>query len=248
MENVVDLFQENHSNHEKPIQKIHNYDELFAKFKFKTDRYDLLDMAFTHHSYCEVNNINSCVCYRKLEFLGDSVLQLGVATYLYRKDFDRGVSSNYKNQIVSNYNLRQVATNMDLEKYIRYDNSRYKPTLDTIVANVLEAIFGVIYLTNKYEKVNDIIIEILCKDFNRELCEINNNPKCKLNEYAAKNKILINYCVKSTERHADNTYTFVVELTNNHDGKVILGQGTNCKNAEQDAALKYLQFFEDLQK
>lgn len=233
MSSIIDLSPE-----------IHKYDGLFVKFNFKTDDYDLLDRAFTHHSYCEANTITPCVCYRKLEFLGDSVLRLGVATYLYKEGFDRGVSSNYMNQIISNSNLIQVANKLNLEKYIRYSNTKYKVTTQTITANVLEAIFGVIYIINKYEKANDIIIEILCKDFNKKLCEINNNPKSKLNDYAVKNNITINYTIKSTERHMDNTYTFLVELTNTKDDSVFLGEGHNCKNAEQDAALKYLQFLD----
>ena len=71
-------------------------------YKFKD--LALLDTAFTHLSFAHDNNTQS---YERMEYLGDSVLQLIVSEYLYDnfKELDSGELSKYRAHLVSTKNL-----------------------------------------------------------------------------------------------------------------------------------------------
>ena len=63
---------------------------LFEKFNIETENKHLYDIAFTHGSYSSLHNLD--YNYERLEYLGDSVLSLIVAEYLYKKypDYPEG--------------------------------------------------------------------------------------------------------------------------------------------------------------
>lgn len=116
----------------------------------------LLLRAITHRSYLNENRGERALGQNeRLEFLGDAVLEVIVAEYLYRnlpQESDEGVLTNIRGELVSTRSLGKVAEELGLNKYLRLSNGERKETSADprrcrhLYANVLEAIIGAIYL------------------------------------------------------------------------------------------------------
>lgn len=125
------LFRKKH-----PIEKIINY-------KFKN--FELLERACTHHSL-NSNTKKRVADNEVVEFLGDSVLGLCVATILtsrYQKS-DEGYLTKRKILITNNKFLAKTVIDLDLAKYLKKLN-KISPS-ENMLADFFEAILGAIYL------------------------------------------------------------------------------------------------------
>lgn len=111
-------------------------------YKFKD--LSLLETAFTHVSYSHDNNL---VSYDRMEYLGDSVLQLVVSEYLYNNysHLDSGELSKYRSHLVSTKNLSRIAKNLHFDKYIRIGRALNKVS-DALMADLFESVLCAIYL------------------------------------------------------------------------------------------------------
>ncbi|GMJ15749.1 dicer-like 3, DICER-LIKE 3 [Hibiscus trionum] len=87
-----------------------------SKIGYKFSIKFLLQEALTHASVLEF------YCYQRLEFLGDSVLDLLITRYLYRNhaDIDPGELTDLRSASVNNENLAQVAVRNDLHKHLQH--------------------------------------------------------------------------------------------------------------------------------
>jgi ribonuclease-3 len=112
-------------------------------------RPDLLELALTHRSYA--NERGGDEHYERLEFLGDAVLGLVTAEWLYRNEpeLPEGELSRLKAQLVSRAALARHAEAIELGELLRLgvgeerSGGRAKPSL---LADSLEAVFGAVYL------------------------------------------------------------------------------------------------------
>lgn len=110
---------------------------------------NILEEAFTHHSICEERKTNKCICYRRFEIFGDSLINFEIVNFLYNKNiyYNRDKIANFKQQLQSNKNLMEIGKTLNLSQYLRYDkNTPYKITLDTINSNLLESLCSIIYI------------------------------------------------------------------------------------------------------
>ena len=184
--------------------------------------------------------------YEKLEYLGDSVLGLIVTEYSYHEDVideyakaqDRkieGVLTAIKKVLVSNDSLKPIADEMDFDKYILCNLNNITDVYD----DVIEALIGAIYLDQGYAKAQKFVI----KNFkiNDALDKIeNSNPKGKLSEYCDEKSLPLPEYMPIKEEGPDHKKTFTVGLY--IDGEqVSTGDGYKIKDAEADAAEKYLK-------
>lgn len=107
-------------------------------------RPELLQLALTHPSEGETNN-------RRLEFLGDAVLELVSSDYLYR-GFDReleGGLTQLRQRLVQRATLAAVADEVELGKHLRYkgaDLAPGGPAHEAMLADALEAVFAALWL------------------------------------------------------------------------------------------------------
>ena len=92
---------------------------LFEKFNIETDNEQLYEMAFTHSSYATVHDLD--YNYERLEFLGDSVLNLIVSEYLYKKypDYEEGELTKKRSNYVCQNALIYYAQKLKLNDYVR---------------------------------------------------------------------------------------------------------------------------------
>lgn len=119
-----------------------------------------LHKALIHSS----NRITSGVSNERLEFLGDSVLGLVVAEYLFREypDFSEGQLTKVKSVVVSRPALARRAAALGIGSFIIVGPGMSSdPLPETVLADTFEAIFGAIYLDGGYEKIREFILHHL---------------------------------------------------------------------------------------
>ena len=126
-----------------------------GRLRYKFADQSLLQLALTHPSKGTPHN-------QRLEFLGDAVLGLVVARYLYQRnpDLSEGDLSLLKNSVVSNSNLAEVARAIDLTNCIEYDSSTLKrgiSEVDSIHADVVEAIIGAVLLDGGFDQAAQVV-------------------------------------------------------------------------------------------
>jgi ribonuclease III len=127
-------------------------------------RPDLLNLALTHRSWANEQGIPEH--YERLEFLGDSVLGVVAAQWLYEKhpELPEGELSKLKAQLVSRDTLARYATQLGLGAELRIgvgedrSGGRTKPSLLT---DSLEAVFGALFLDGGLEVARKAILRML---------------------------------------------------------------------------------------
>ena len=184
--------------------------------------------------------------YEKLEYLGDSVLGLIVTEYSYHENVIdeyakaqnrkiEGVLTEIKKVLVSNDSLKPIADEINLDKYILHNLDNVTDVYD----DVIEALIGAIYLDLGYAKAQKFVL----KNFkiNDALDKIeDSNPKGKLSEYCDEKGLSLPEYIPIKEEGPDHKKTFTVGLY--IDGEqVSTGTGHKIKDAEADAAEKYLK-------
>ncbi len=136
--------------------------ELIKKLQVDIDP-ELLELALTHRSYAFENNTGD---YERLEFLGDSVLGLAIASQLYLDvpEGDENDLSRRHHAVVSTVALAQVARELGLGEYIRLGKGMTAEggaDQDGILADVLEAIFGATYLSAGPEAAQALVLRLV---------------------------------------------------------------------------------------
>ncbi len=219
----------------------------FAK-KIEVDFNDikLLQTAFTHRSYINEHRNEGLEHNERLEFLGDAVLEL-VATYHLFKTFPdqpEGVLTSYRSAIVNTTSLLRVAEKLEVNGYLLLskgeakDNGRARTF---IIANVIEAIIGAIYLDQGYDKASEFIsknfLEMTDKIIEDELWQdAKSHFQEKAQEFA----------------RITPTYKVLEEVGPDHDKKfkvgvflrdklIAEGKGVSKQEAEQEAAREGLK-------
>lgn len=187
--------------------------------------------------------------YERLEFFGDSILGLVVAQYLYENhpDWDQGMLSKAKSSVVQEGPLAETSLRLGLNEYLELSPSeestggRQRPS---ILADVVEATIGAIYLESGLETARWFILEQL-HDYLRMVSSGDVNPtdfKSKLQEMAQSSwRKTPQYRVVSESGMAHHR-RFTVQVL--FDDEVMgEGQGRSKKEAEQAAAQVALEMF-----
>ncbi len=200
---------------------------------------ELFLTALTHTSYANEHR-DKRPSYERLEFLGDSVLGLCVSEYLYKKHptLPEGELSRLRSAVVCEKSLAEVAAFLNLGELIflgrgeEQSNSRQRAS---ILADVVEAIIGAVYLDAGMEKANALILRLLEEKMSLVSEDENQDYKTQLQEATQRtSKLPLIYRVTG-ESGPEHDKRFVVAVE--HDGKVLgVGEGRNKKAAEQQAA------------
>ena len=214
------------------IKKIEN--KLGVTFKNKA----LLELAFTHSSYGNINEIENN---ERLEFLGDSVLHFVTTKYLYNHFKDaEGVLSKVRSYVVSAKNLSKCIDELGVSEFLHYAKST-KNLSKSIKANLFEAVLASIYLDQGFETAYNFATSKLhyTKELFDKLIKNTNDYKTKLQEVIqedASNELVYRLVKKEGAPH-EPTFTVDVLLNNKAVGR---GVAKNKKEAENLAAKKAL--------
>lgn len=207
--------------------------EKCIKYEFKNKQ--LLTEALTHKSYKQPYNNE------RLEFLGDAVLDLVVGEYLYKKfpSADEGVLSKIRASLVNEEGFNKLAKNIDLGKHILLSNAeenndgRIKASL---LSNAFEALMGALYLEAGLEKVREISISLIEKQYNEiSLDSLFKDYKTSLQEMTqAKFGVTPVYKLISS-RGPDHKKEFEIAVII-QDKQYAKANGKSKKSAQQKAA------------
>jgi ribonuclease-3 len=214
---------------------------------------DLLELALTHRSHA--NERGRDEHYERLEYLGDAVLGLVTAEWLYRKHpkLPEGELSRLKAQLVSRATLARHAAALALGDVLRLgvgeerSGGRSKPSL---LADSLEAVFGAVYLDAGLPaaaKVIHLMLEPMLEVEEGRSQLLEADAKTRLQEIAqARGGALPEY------RHTgatgpDHSRLYRVECWLD-DQLVGAGEGTSKKQAEQRAAAGALSHLQEALK
>lgn len=175
----------------------------------------------------------------RLEYLGDAVLGLVVANYIFKKyPFkDEGFLTEIRSRIVSRDSLNAVARKIGVNDIIKFDNRRKTPNSHkSIYGNTLEALIGAVYVDQGFKKCQKFIVKkLLLPHYDiEELINTTKNYKSKLIEWSQKSGKTASFELLETK---DKTHfkEFIIQVLIN-DGAVSKGHGLSKKKAEQDAA------------
>lgn len=187
----------------------------------------------------------------RMEFLGDSVLSLVVANYLFHKypECDEGFLTRIKTKLVNGTQLAKLAKSIDLGKYILMSNhvaNNKGRNSQKILEDAFEAFLAAIFNDLGFDAVNSFVMDIIqTLDFNEILVE--DNYKDILLRHAQHDKVKPStpeYTLISTNGPPHNrTFTVAVVINGEHHCQ---GTGRSKKQAEQVAAFNTLQKFKGL--
>lgn len=215
--------------------------QLFEKqagIRFK--KLELLNLAFCHRSYANERH-NDIDNNEKLEFLGDSVLGLVVAEYLFTTLTDKaeGDLAKIKSFVVSEDSLAAISRDLRVDNFIligkgeEFSGGRSKKAL---LADALEAIIGAYFLDSGFRASRRFILRYLVPEINKVLENRHRKDyKTLLQEFVQKNFKTYPKYVLVKKTGPDHSKTFWIEVRVN-DHTYGPGQGKNKKQAEQEAA------------
>ena len=211
-------------------------EELFKKLKLIPKDIELYRTAFSHSSYVNEHRVKAN--YERLEFLGDAVLDLVVADYLYRnyKETEGEMTKIRANYVCENANYT-YATDLGLDKYILVGHGELKegePIKKAIVADIFEAFLGAVYIDQGYAKTRNTILKIVVPYIENPDITFFSDYKSTLQEFVQTEQKSIEYIITNEVGPAHNK-AFTVDVI--IDGIVYgTGIGTSKKEAEQEAA------------
>ena len=193
---------------------------------------DLFERALTHASFGEAN-------YERLEFLGDRVLGLIVARWLYETypNEPEGKLSHRLNALVTREVCAEVARDLDAQPHIRLGKQAIDDGVfrsDNVLGDVVEALIGALYLDADYAAAESFVRRAWADRVDR-LSVPPKHPKAALQEWTAANKRRPpEYRIVETSG-PDHARRFTVEVSVKNVGEAT-GQGLSKQEAETDAA------------
>lgn len=213
---------------------------LLEKFDIVPNNRELFEIAFTHGSYGVQNGKN--YNYERLEFLGDSILNLIVSEYLFNKypKYEEGKLTKLRANYVCQTALIYYSHELGLDEHIKIslDENISENEILSITADVFESFLGAIYLDQGMEFAKDYISKIIFKYIDDEKVFFH-DYKSAMKEYGDAEEVSVEYEIIE-EYGVPHDKTFVTAIL--VDGKEMgRGKGKNKKESEQIAAKEAME-------
>ena len=204
-----------------------------------TGREDLWLEALTHGSTGEERN------YERLEFLGDRVLGLSIAEWLYERNDDaEGKLSQRLNALVSREMCAKIARQIGLPVHIRLGKQARDDggaDSDNILGDVMEALLGASFVSRGFEPSRDMVRELWSKAVSGHAGR-QKHPKSALQEWAAGNRRKPPEYELIDRSGPDHAARFTVRVSVRNVGTVD-AEANSKQDAETAAARKFMEKF-----
>ncbi len=199
----------------------------------------LLARALTHRSFSVDHN-------ERLEFLGDSVLNLAVAALLYGRlsKLPEGDLSRVRANLVKQETLHQVAVTIGLPQVIRLGEGETRSggsKRPSILADALEAVIGAVHLDAGYLAAEALVHRLFeSVEITPQMPAAAKDPKTELQEWLQGRKMKLPIYRVAATLGAAHKQTFDVECEVPELGAVERGIGASRRAGEQAAAAAML--------
>lgn len=216
--------------------------ELLQKYDIKVKNLNLVKEALTHSSYANEHSLKSN---ERLEYLGDAVLGLLVAEYIFKNnpDLPEGKMTKLRATYVcedANYEYAKELGIGDVLYLGHGEEQSGGRTRPAVLNDAFEAFLGAIYLEAGLEKVRLILEDVVFPHIGKDIVKPFVDYKSHLQEYIqSESRSILQYRLDNVEGPPhDRTFTMSVLL----DGiKLGQGIGKSKKDAEQQAAASALE-------
>ena len=205
-----------------------------------------LEGALYHSSYANEHRSLGINSNERLEFLGDAVLGLVTADYLFRKhpDLPEGDLTRIRAALVCEESLHEVAQSLDLGSYLKLGKGEEAGggrQRASILADATESVFAAVYLDGGLEAARALIHRVLLdKERETDVEERRRDYKTELQELVQRkpDQVLRYEMTGTSGPDHDRVFSFRVLLNGQVAGT---GEGRSKKEAEQAAARAALQ-------
>ena len=217
--------------------------EFLKQFNIEPKHPVLYEQAFTHPSYNADANTKHHD-YERLEFLGDSVIDLCIAemSFIARSDLNQGNLTKMRAALVNTNGLSNMARKYNLHEYIRLGNSFSGDIskANHILENVFEAFIGALYLDQGFKNTKEVLVNMFLDQIKKFSIDELTDYKSKLQEeIQAEHRESVTYELIGESGPAHNK-KFKVRVL--FDGiELGTGEGSTKKEAEQLAAKAALE-------
>ncbi len=206
---------------------------------YKPINLSLYQLSVTHTSVSEVNDIGIKESNERLEFLGDSVLDLIVADSLFRSyPYEaEGFLTEIRSRIVNREQLNYLAHETGLVDFVNIPSSdgHNHSKNSYIYGNAMEAFIGALYLDMGFDKTQKIVLKLIYHFLN--IPKIITHPynfKSILLEWGQKeNKSIAFNTLESNNSYSPHRFQTTIKLNG-----IIVGNGADRskKKSEQNAS------------
>jgi ribonuclease III len=207
----------------------------------KPSNLTLYHLAFRHTSVSKDSIVKGFKeSNERLEFLGDSVLGMVIAEYLFKKfPFkDEGFLTEIRSRIVNRETLNQISRKIGLDRLIEYEGTRRgMPPNSSMYGDALEALVGAVYLDKGFRFSRKFITKQLLTHYDLDaLIQNNVNFKSILIEWSQRENREVKFEIIE-EKGTRHFKEFIAQIS--IEGKPFAkGSGYSKKKAEQSAAEK----------
>ena len=218
--------------------------DLEAALGYKFHNITLLQNALTHSSYANERWHNSLLSNERLEFLGDSILGMVVAEYLFKQFSDRpeGDLTRMRADMVCETSLAAIAARLNLGEHLLLGHGEERfggRNRASILADAVESVIAASFLDGGMEAAKGIIARfVLCNVPATKLQNVDYKTSLQELVQQKKNQTLCYRLVGESGPDHDKVFTAQVLLNDNVVGE---GSGSSKKRAEQDAARAALE-------
>lgn len=216
-----------------------NLASLYQLLDYTFHNEHLIMLALTHRSADSKHN-------ERLEFLGDAILSLVVASDLYQRfpTATEGEMSRLRANLVRGKALAEMAAELRIHEFLVLGSGELRSggaKRESILADTFEAIIGAIYLDGGYSVCEQHVRKWYQSRLDQlSLDEVHKDSKTQLQEWLQARRLpLPDYAIVSIDGEAHNQ-VFKISCQINCSDYVSVGEGTSRRRAEQHAAEQML--------
>lgn len=222
-----------------------NQGEIEERLGITFQNKDLLEQALTHkswlyqHPFAKFNE--------RLEYLGDAILEFLVSEYLFNHfpEKEEGELTLLRANLTRSETLSKTAEQLGLSEFVKRTGEFDEKGLSSIIADVIEALIGAIYLDQGLAKARDFVLKFIIKPNLQQAQKILKDPKTYLQELTQKHFGSLPKYKVVKEAGPDHRKEFFVEVEINNNKKAF-GHGRSKQEAESEAAQKaILKYFKN---
>jgi ribonuclease-3 len=223
-----------------------NYKELEKILGYEFVNIENLEASLRHSSFINEKNLSNLMNYERLEFLGDAIFDAIISDYLFfnLKDREEGELTKIRAEIVRESSLAKSGAKLGIGEFIflsKGEESSGGRERRSILADVMEAIIGAIYVDGGFLKAREFVIRIFSGVIDAAISgTLFSDYKTALQEKLQVNgDVEISYIIEK-ETGPDHEKTFYINLKANGE-EIGKGIGKSKKEAEQNAAKNALE-------